>query len=184
MKAKAKEAESTPGERINTLAHECLKQADGRCEGARRIFVQKLQRDRALYRSVVATLIDQAAHEAIELAMRRSRLAIIDAATPGPQARGDLGLVVTAVRSMMDYPLRGGLPMRKATREDVVEQSELHRGNVLSNLAKQLWLERIAKEMPEGSTVGDVLREEQLVSMWQDVDAEVKQMDAPSSPKT
>ncbi len=68
--------------------------------------------------------------------------------------------------NLMAYPLPSG-PLGQATKEDV-----LIAANRLATLAKETgrrsnWLQTIADRMPEGRCVADVLKEEDLASIWE-----------------
>ena len=71
------------------------------------------------------------------------------------------------VHNLLEYPLRGGLPYRKAKRADIAVEAEWHRKLIDGNAFKLRFHESVMKQLrDERKGVEDVFTEERLQKLW------------------
>ena len=154
------------GVTLSGLAREELKRADGRIEMAIGALTERLSMDAALLKAIVRDAVSDAINLHVTKAMRQDRAAILDQTTRGKDAV--IALANGLTRALLDMPLAGGLPLRDATRAQVLESSERYAATAKDAGHKAKWLQAIAQCVPDGKTVGEVLTDERAADLYRE----------------
>lgn len=150
------------------LASAELKEQNGDTEKATTILVARLIKDRSLLRTVVADVVRDAVNYRVEVSLRNQRQAIIRNATADAVALAE-GAAVFArgiAASLLDMPLANGVPLRTATRDQVVEQAERYESVSADMSRKARFLRLIAQSVPGKKTVGAVISDQRALELW------------------
>ncbi len=157
---------------VQELVRKCL----AKCEGMKRdtwdtaqnLFVSELMRRRKdnelcreAFKAASRYLIRKDAHttrqRAFNGALRPSKPPKVE------DARGlHMAIELEIEVQLMEYPLRGGLTLRHATRDDLRDEIEWHRTERLAHSVKERFLESVQKRLPGNKAVEDVLTEATL----------------------
>ena len=134
-----------------------------------------LKEDEDLYEEVVTRLVKQACLEQCSKVQRNTRTLITGGARflptqrgahPVPTARRKAALLAGVqqdVRRFMDFPLRHGMPLRKATRMHIQETIDGYKAQTQTMEIRTRWLGRVYGALPdESTTVEKALTEEKL----------------------
>lgn len=153
---------------LDGAADESLKLHRGNLKGAAQAMASKVRADPRLAQALLEVLVLEACADRV-----RRRLQILNQATwyqaePfDPTMRGDR--LKRAARTsrhykLMEYTLRGGLPLGDATKEQVKQNFEFQDRQARRMFQTALWLGLIADQMSDDKhqIVRDVLSEEDL----------------------
>ena len=163
MVATAKQsADVTMGE----LAREALAMNGGDTDLAVAALVERLSNDSRLLRAIVRDAVKDAIVVRVEMAMRNTRAAILKTTTGG---RGAVVALASGIsRALLDMPLANGLPLRNATRAQVLEQADRYAATAKDATHKAKWLQAIAQSVPDGKRVGDVMNDERAAELFRE----------------
>lgn len=162
--AVAKLATETGDLTLGALAVEHLDAAGGDTRAAAAALADLIQRDATVRAAVIGAAISEAARYAVGAAMRQDRRAIWHGHAPRAKTRVS-ALAGGLARSLMDFPLAGGLRLADATREEVAAQADLYAAARDDAARKARWLSAIASALPEGARVRDALSEDQVAAL-------------------
>lgn len=157
---------------LTDLARQALEDSDGMVEEATAALMAQVLKDRKLLQAVLQDAVETAATTLVTGAMRKDREAIQNSFRSGatkPRIEGATMVAVVAesmIRSLLDYPLAGGVRLRDATRDLVERQAEIHGRLADNNKKKAKWFTAIAAAIPEGARVGDVLTEARVDELY------------------
>lgn len=151
-------------ETLASVAREYLHDAGGDTAAASARLIKRIEKDAEFRTSVVAEAIADAAEIAVGTAMRHHRSAVWNGIVPKAKT-SVVALANGITNALLDFPLKGGVRLRDATREQVLEQSHLYRTSAADMSAKHRFLAAVAKRVAPGKTVGDSLTEEQVRAM-------------------
>ena len=151
---------------LGMLAREALSKCAGDTERATHSLVDRLSNDADLLRTIIRDAVKDAVTMRVEGAMRGTRAAILKATT------GNRGAVVALAnglsRALLDMPLANGLPLREATRAQLIEQADRYASTARDAGHKAKWLQAIAQSVPDGKKVGDVLDDERAAELFRE----------------
>jgi hypothetical protein len=166
---------------LSALARDALDSADGDVARATDIVVEKLLEDKLLLRSVIHEAIREASAYHVRRKMRSDREIIIrgamlraqdpvrSVAVPNGGGRNSVVALASVVRnSLLDMPLAGGLKLRHAKHEQVITQANLWESMSKDTGRKARWLMLIAKSVPPGKTVGEVITEDRAEALFRE----------------
>jgi hypothetical protein len=160
----AVKAEAASALTLRAIASEALKKHDGNTTAAITEVIDRLLKDRHLLRELVAELVCQAARATVGEAHRSLRGNLSRAAN-----RDDVSALASGIgASLLDFPLSGGLLLRDATREQVLEQVSFYEKQGRDMLHKARWLQLVAQGVPESQKVGDSLTDARAVELWKE----------------
>ena len=145
------------GVTISSLARRALVEANGDTAKATAAVLSRLGAEPDLLRALVRDAVTDAVGMHVESSMRRKRATIINHASRGPATI--TALAASTVRSMLDFPIAGGLRLRFATRAQVLEQADGYAKSAKTATHNARFLQAVAKITPVGKCVGDVLNE-------------------------
>ena len=158
---------------IASLAAECLHEANGDVQKATALMEAKARSNRAIKAALLEPLLSYACFEACKRSMRSARRAIWSPPVhsgSGGTVTGQAGRVQSlATSNLMMFPLRNGLPLGRATLEDVRESATFYAAQGEDMVRKGRWLALIAARIPEGKTVSQSLTEADLRTMQAEV---------------
>ncbi len=161
-------AEVTDGDRLGETVQHVLALSDTQ-EAAVEMLLREVAKDTALREALLAPWEREAAKHAISGAIRSERRAIWSRPA-GPDAR--VGALANAVRrSLLDFRLPGGLPLRLATAAEIAEAAETYRKRAEDEAGKSRWLRRVEAALPDGKRVGDVMDDAALEKLRAEDDA-------------
>lgn len=154
---------------LPNLAAEHLRKAEGDTAEATRSLIALLTGDPSVRAAVIDAAVEEAARSMVGHAMRAERAAIWSGRAPTPKTS------VTAfaggmARSLLDFPLAGGLRLGDATREEVAAQAALYAALRDDAARKARWLTAIAAALPEGARVRDAMTEAQVSALREEAD--------------
>jgi hypothetical protein len=169
------------------LAHEALESNGGNVIAARDYLIDLLRKDRKLLASVLDDVLFAAVNERTLAAMRAKRKASVRQITIDPQDDEDDDDAVTtkgrksihALASgvmraeLLDFPLKGGLLLRHATRDPILEQARMYEVSGKTDLHRAKWLNLVAQCLPKNKTVQDILTAERLDELWTEAENEI-----------
>lgn len=118
--------------------------------------------DRALFDYLTKPWLSRACDEAVRGVTRNERAAICRPWTaPNYTLGGNGHRVHTLARSLLDFPLPGGMRLRDARKDDLLGASKFYRTQAVDMAAKADWLESIAERVGR-KQVGNVFSDETL----------------------
>jgi len=151
---------------LGSLAREALVSHSGRTPDAVDAILARITNDANLLRRLIRSAVEDAIKYRVEMAMRNDRQSIIRATT------GTRGAVVALAnglsRALLDMPLANGLPLREATRAQVLAQAEGYNKTAMDATHKAKWLQAIAQSVPDGKRVGDVMDDERAAELYRE----------------
>lgn len=104
---------------------------------------QWAHKDRALYDFLTAPWLARAAYDAVRKVSQDTRKGIWTAPNYEPSAGGDR--VRAHARTLLDFPLPDGTPLREATRAKLVQAVSFYREQSEDMAHKARWLDRVAQ---------------------------------------
>lgn len=118
--------------------------------------------DRELFDYLVKPWLTRACEEAVRTVTRSERAAICRSWTaPNYTLGGNGHRVHTLGRSLLDFPLPGGMRLRDARKDDLLGAVKFYRSQAVDMAAKASWLEAIAERVGR-KQVGNVFDDETL----------------------
>lgn len=154
------------GYTLGGLAREALARKEGSTTDATEYLVARLSKDAVLLRAVVRDAVRDAVSVHVEHSMRDSRRSILSQTTRGPDAV--ISLANGLSRALLDFQLANGVPLRKATREQVLDQADGYSKTAKDATHKARWLQAIGQSVPDGKTVGDVMNDERAAELYRE----------------
>lgn len=153
---------------LAALAREEMKRVDGNVAEARAALMKRL-RSKDLLAVIVDRAISDAVSEAIGLAKRSERVAVILGRTKRGMKPGNIrvkGVGAAYQRMLLDLPLASGRRLRDATGLEVRENADRYLVQGSTMLHTGRWLARIHQLVPADSVVGDVLTEDRAKELY------------------
>lgn len=118
--------------------------------------------DRQLFDYLTKPWLSRACDDAVRAVTRGERAAIVRSWTaPNYTAGGNGHRVHTLARSLLDFPLPGGLRLRDARRDDLLGAAKFYRAQAVDMASKANWLESIAERVGR-KQVGKVFDDDTL----------------------
>lgn len=148
---------------LSGLARETLAQCNGDHADARRKLLSRLLTDRKLLATVLEPIIASALHDKLGSLQGNARHHI----TKSQGKNAVAALADGIARSLMDFPLAGGLRLRDASREQVAAQAQIYQDNADTMGHRARWLALVAQSLPDGKTVGSTMSEERLAELFE-----------------
>ena len=145
---------------IRTIAHEMLNTAKGDWAEAARLYHKYLTQHEA----VTPDLLDYAIQHIIREVARRSRRVKWNESQSGGAANPTMSRDVKTLVStlLMEYPLRGGMLMKDATRPVLKAEAAFLQSQVNATAARARWFGAVCRRLPNDHvTVGEILTEKQ-----------------------
>lgn len=158
---------------LSALARDSLARCDGDTDAASEAMIETLSNDRGLWRTIASEAVSSASREAVQAQHRAERKSIVRAMQMPPQdaeagRRRVAALAEVNMRCGLDFPLKGGVKLRDATRDEVMEQAQLYDRAANDMTIKARWLYLIANRVPEGVSVGSVLSSDAVETMYRE----------------
>lgn len=151
--------EPKDAETVTEAAADALEQSDNVLDAAG-LLERRAVREPALRDALLAPFLSQACYQAVSLACRHSRRKIWTA--PNYTKGGNGQRVVAHAKSLLDFPLPGGLRLRDATKKEVLAGANVY-GQYADDMAgKARWLKAIAERLSGRKKVATVLSESEL----------------------
>lgn len=152
---------------LESLAREEMDRADGDYEKACIALCARLRRDAPLLKSIVAHIMERLVKSAFRHLDRQERERIVRSANMSSAERMAV-LAGGMTAALLDFPLRKGIKLRDATREQVMDQAEFYGSAGADMLHKHRWLTTLAQALPADKCVGEVITEDRAVELWQE----------------
>ena len=152
------------------LARRHLDDAGNDVAEATEALVDLLCDDAATLRSVLRPVIEEAARTTVGDAMRAERKAILGSYKSRTDAAGRAAVAALAsgiTRSLLDFPLAGGVRLRDASRTEVEEQAGLYEAFASDQARKARWLRAVADRMGTARKVADALDEATITELFE-----------------
>lgn len=159
---------------LSALARESLARCDGDTVAAAEHVTEALGKDRSLWRAIAGEVVSSAAETAVQARHRSERASIVrgmqraPADDPGAGRRRVEALASVQMRCSLDFPLKGGVKLRDATRDEVIDQAMLYEKSASDMGIKARWLYMVANRVPDGVSIGSVLSADIVESMYKD----------------
>ncbi len=162
--------EEKPSDPVGTAAREALDQANGDLVAATAIMEAAVHRSPRLRKDLTEPLIRDACYDAVRMVMRKQRHSVWNAPTSKPvdlkaQAEHRQRVVHLASGTLLMFPLPGGVLLRDADRDQVMEAAEFYGRQSRDMRVKERWLRLVAAKVPEGRRVGVALTSAELETM-------------------
>ena len=155
------------------IVEDAVESSDSKQEAADKVLAA-VRGDADLYGALLGPYEKTAALDAVGNALTRKRRAIMDTVKshPGAESLATRAGALAQVNStlFLDFPLPGGLPLGRATREEVEEAARHYLDTARDATEKGRWLKRIAEAMPPRGkkTVAEYLGEADLAKLRQE----------------
>lgn len=163
-------AETPRAPDLYSLAKNAYEDADGNVEAAIDDVISAITGSENLLKIVIRQTAEVAVKAAVGSVMRADRAAIYNTVRPAASGRAAVAALASGVaRSILDFPLAGGLKLRDASRADVQRQADLYSGFARDQEIKARWLKSIADRIPDGKQVGDVLNDSDVEQILRQV---------------
>ena len=154
------------------LASVAFEKCDGDVEDAVQYVIKEINSAPSKYESAIDEAILAGVTSVVSLQMRRRRAEIFYSTPKAPPPAKDVNVakarvdIAKAAREMpmhkemvLDFPLAGGLKLRDATKEQVLEAAARYRSQASDHTKKAKWLESIAALVKPNRLVGDCVDE-------------------------
>ena len=156
---------------LSAMAREALDDADNDVAKASEALKARLLTRPEVLDRIITEVVSVAVSTRVGGAMRSERRAIIlgsmrQIGGGGRDAVRALSAVVG--RSILDFPLAGGVRLRDATREQVIEQAALYERFAADQAHKARWLNAIAADVPPGAVVGTAITEARAAALLEE----------------
>lgn len=146
---------------VTALAQRCWRESVGNLDKAASLMRQAIEADARLLHELMEPFIESAIRTSLKELMRGSRAGYFHAMANRDDASGLRALAAQA-RDYYGYPLSGGTLLGDADHAQIMSDASLLLAQSKTLNTRGLMLKHIAKKIPEGKTVRDVLTEEQL----------------------
>lgn len=140
-------------------AEEAMEQADGDVLEATAALEAMARNDVSVWQVLTEQLLKTACYDACRSICRSERRVIWN--TTGSDAGGKGDRVKAHGNMLMDFPLPGGMKLRDATKQDLMDAAGFYERQAAQMTAVASWLSAIASKV-KTKTVGDTLTEVQL----------------------
>lgn len=170
IKAKTLEAAKAPRPpTLQALARQHLEANDGFVDQATESLVDFLIEDEASLRVTIRQIVEEAAASAVGRAMRSDRAAIMAGLSRSASAgRAAVAALAGGIaKSLLDFPLAGGIALRHATRPQVEDQARLYEAAAEDMGVKGRWLRAIAAQLDDRREVGEVFDEAAITKLFE-----------------
>lgn len=156
---------------LHDEARDFLVAAKGDVALATKRMAQKALDDHAYLRRFLTETVRAGCAEAIAKAQREQRGRLWNATAPNPErARAQvIALAAGTIRSLMDFPLPGGLRLGDAGRDDVQVAAVFYGKQAKDMAGKSRWLHLIAQSLPPQKKVAEVLSLKRLEELREEV---------------
>ena len=149
---------------IRSLAREELNANEGDVRKAIDALTARLAADKRLMREVVADAVVIASETLVQHKMRDDRAAVVLSAT---RAKNGVIALANGLRSaILDFPLAGGIKLREASPDQVMQQVERYDSIGRDVMHKARWLQLIAQGVPRNKKIGEVITDERAQQLW------------------
>lgn len=98
-----------------------------------------------LYRELTSGYLAQACYDALSGQIRQERSVIFHAVQPSNEEQR--GRIVNLARTLLDFPLPGGMKLRDARRSDLIAAADFYRKQANDMAHKARWLYAIAESV-------------------------------------
>ena len=145
---------------LYTLARETLRAVDNDADQAEELLYERISSDANLLRALVQHAVKMSVNVSVACVLGNQRAAAYASVANLERARaGAKALAGVISSSILDTPLRDGLLLRNATQYEVNDYADMleKKSNTMAHRAR--FLRAVAKAVPAGKRVGDVLTE-------------------------
>lgn len=150
-------------ETLPNMVRRFYEKHDGNVETASEALAEALSNDRLTFVQIVGSEIENIA----KMYAARSNCAeraLVMSRSFGP-ARA-VALAQGMARTLMDFPLVGGIKLSDATGAEVKAQSARYKATADDMAHKYRWLQAVAAKVPDASRVGDVLTADEVTALF------------------
>jgi len=167
----AQTAEKLEQRTVMMVARDCLRKAKGDWKKADALFKRELARDQGLYDELVGPLVDAAVWTAISKAGRDERQKFkVSGLTVGPDNTNGLNEIAQKYADdWLSYPMRGGKRLGDASKDDLLQEIEMHELFASENKTMAVFYGRILKRMGRAKQVKDKLTNDVIASINEEV---------------
>lgn len=163
---------------IYALAREALAKCDGNTGEAAKLLDKRLLRDKALRMSIIEQAVSVAVTDAARRAHIANRYCVVSAmkrravrqeqqpVKNGATPSAAIAFSNAMTRTILDFPLTDGTPLRDAGREHLERALTHYRKQANSMNARANFFARILEMLPENKTVGQALDAETVQAAW------------------
>jgi len=147
------------------IAEEIIDKVGGDVRKAADYMESIVLKDDALFKELMLPMVSKACHEIICDVVHARRRSICDTVKrANDEMAGSIALQNTA-RSMLDFPLPGGLLLRNATRHDCIDAAGYYERQASDMFGKGRFLRSVAKRAGN-KPVGDAISEIELCRLF------------------
>lgn len=147
------------------IAEEIITKVGGNVKQAAEAMESRVLKDDALFKELMLPMVSRACYDFICDVVHSRRRSICDTVKrANDEMAGSIALQNTA-RSMLDFPLPGGLLLRDATRHDCVDAAVYYERQASDMFGKGRFLRSVAKRAGNKS-VGDSITEIELCRLF------------------
>ena len=156
---------------LSGLSRTALEQREGDVNEAIEDLVYELQNNEELLQDVVSSAVREACKSFVSKAHRDQRTRIISGLTHKKSTIGEaaVALVKENIEHLMNYPLMGGVKLKDATRQQLMEQADFHAKIEYDAGWKKTWFRSIASHLnSDKQKVKNVLTVETVYSLYEE----------------
>ena len=151
-----------PAKSFRNYAKEAMQKADGNVAEASKILEKTCRQNTEAWLSVTEPVLSSACYNAVRGICQEERRAIWY--SPNYSAGGNGDRVVNHAKSLMDWPLPGGMRLRDAKANDLIAAAEFYRKQAQQMFDVAGFLEKIAEKVGR-KKVENALTEAELIAM-------------------
>lgn len=149
---------------LTSMAREALADLDGNVEKATSRVLYRLRGDPKLLKLVVEAAIEELVALRVNEIVRHQRQSILHQHTRDRV----VALAEGMLPCLLDLPLAGGLKLRDATRNDLIDQIHRYETQAGDMMHKARWLGLVLQSVPEGKRVGQILEEKRVKELFEE----------------
>jgi hypothetical protein len=150
-------------ETIHELATYCLKQAKSDLRKATQLMETAVHENSEFRRLLTDPLIRTACYDHLRSVCRAKRGYIWF--SENWEESGNGGRLLSAGRTLLDFPLPGGKPFRDATKEEIQGAAEFYEIQATTLGARGAWLRAASQKMKTGQKGGEVWTHNKLLAL-------------------
>lgn len=147
---------------VAAVAQKCLRDSGNDIHAAQKMMEDMVNGHPPLFHNLMQPLVATACYDALRGVIRTDRKKVWTA--PNYTKGGNGSRLETLGMTLLDFPLPNGMPLRKATKADVLDGANFYATQAKDMDHKSKWLEAIAAKVGN-KTVGEKFTAEKLQAL-------------------
>lgn len=151
---------------LSGLAERAYREADGDIAEAVAVMSDLLIVDDDIRISLIRDAVEMVAATSVRRQMLSERSSIVRHAVSGQTRANVSALAAGVARSLLDFPLSDGTPLRMASRSQVERQEAMYASQAAELGNRARWLRAILARMGSAEKVGDAIDEDTALALY------------------